>query len=75
MLTCLCFLRSCKIRAPGFAHLAGADFMSRHAFLPDMVAIIGQSTACAGTQAQGVPLISLFSRAGTMDLVFGEVDR
>ena len=31
----------CKIRAPGFAHLAGADFMSRHAFLPDVVAIIG----------------------------------
>lgn len=27
----------CKIRAPGFAHLAGADFMSRHHFLPDMV--------------------------------------
>jgi hypothetical protein len=23
----------------GFAHLAGADFMSRSAFLPDMVAI------------------------------------
>lgn len=42
----------CKIRAPGFAHLAGADFISRHHFLPDMVAIIG-----------------------TMDLVFGEVDR
>ena len=42
----------CKIRAPGFAHLAGADFMMRHAFLPDAVAIIG-----------------------TMDLVFGEVDR
>ncbi|KAI9601263.1 hypothetical protein H4Q26_001077 [Puccinia striiformis f. sp. tritici PST-130] len=42
----------CRIRAPGFAHLAGADFMSRHHFLPDMVAIIG-----------------------TMDLVFGEVDR
>ncbi|KAJ7773010.1 Ndufs2, NADH:ubiquinone oxidoreductase 49 kd subunit [Mycena metata] len=37
----------CAIRAPGFAHLAGADFMMRHA-----VAIIG-----------------------TMDLVFGEVDR
>ncbi|KAI9607067.1 hypothetical protein KEM48_001559 [Puccinia striiformis f. sp. tritici PST-130] len=31
----------CRIRAPGFAHLAGADFMSRHHFLPDMVAIIG----------------------------------
>ncbi|GAA96554.1 uncharacterized protein L969DRAFT_488251 [Mixia osmundae IAM 14324] len=42
----------CKIRAPGFAHLQGSDFMSRHHFLPDMVAIIG-----------------------TMDLVFGEVDR
>ncbi|WOO85206.1 NADH-ubiquinone oxidoreductase subunit, mitochondrial [Vanrija pseudolonga] len=42
----------CKIRAPGFAHLAGADFMMRHHFLPDAVAIIG-----------------------TMDLVFGEVDR
>ncbi|CEQ41404.1 SPOSA6832_03123, partial [Sporobolomyces salmonicolor] len=42
----------CKIRAPGFAHLAGADFMARGHYLPDMVAIIG-----------------------TMDLVFGEVDR
>lgn len=42
----------CKIRAPGFAHLQGADFMSRHHYLPDMVTLIG-----------------------TMDLVFGEVDR
>ncbi|QSL64185.1 hypothetical protein MERGE_000340 [Pneumocystis wakefieldiae] len=42
----------CKIRAPGFAHLAGADMISRNHYLPDMVAIIG-----------------------TMDLVFGEVDR
>jgi len=42
----------CSIRAPGFAHLAGSDFMMRGAFLPDAVAIIG-----------------------TMDLVFGEVDR
>lgn len=41
-----------SIRAPGFAHLAGSDFMMRGAFLPDAVAIIG-----------------------TMDLVFGEVDR
>ena len=31
----------CKIRAPGFAHLAGADFMMRHHFLADAVAIIG----------------------------------
>ncbi|KAG1747706.1 Ndufs2, NADH:ubiquinone oxidoreductase 49 kd subunit [Suillus lakei] len=48
----------CKIRAPGFAHLAGSDFMMRHVrstnthMLADAVAIIG-----------------------TMDLVFGEVDR
>ncbi|KAF8737990.1 complex I 49 kDa subunit family, partial [Rhizoctonia solani] len=31
----------CKIRAPGFAHLAGSDFMMRHHFLPDAVAVIG----------------------------------
>ncbi|KAF7365534.1 NADH dehydrogenase I D subunit [Mycena venus] len=31
----------CAIRAPGFAHLAGADFMMRHHFLADAVAIIG----------------------------------
>ena len=42
----------CSISAPGFRHLAGADFVARHHYLPDMVAIIG-----------------------TMDLVFGEVDR
>ncbi|KAJ3980028.1 Ndufs2, NADH:ubiquinone oxidoreductase 49 kd subunit [Lentinula detonsa] len=48
----------CSIRAPGFAHLAGADFIMRRKcfvvmhMLADAVAIIG-----------------------TMDLVFGEVDR
>ncbi|KAH9996503.1 NADH dehydrogenase I D subunit [Russula vinacea] len=31
----------CSIRAPGFAHLAGADFMMRHHFIADVVAIIG----------------------------------
>ncbi|KAH9949399.1 NADH-ubiquinone oxidoreductase [Amylocystis lapponica] len=34
----------CKIRAPGFAHLAGADFMMRRTsphYLADVVAIIG----------------------------------
>ncbi|KAG6826522.1 NADH:ubiquinone oxidoreductase 49kD subunit [Tricholoma furcatifolium] len=46
------YLVSCSIRAPGFAHLAGSDFMMRHHMLADAVAIIG-----------------------TMDLVFGEVDR
>ncbi|KAG7884047.1 hypothetical protein KL938_001919 [Ogataea parapolymorpha] len=42
----------CKIRAPGFSHLAAFDHISRGHLLPDAVAIIG-----------------------TMDLVFGEVDR
>jgi len=42
----------CKIRAPGFFHLQGVDFMSRDHMLSDLVAIIG-----------------------TMDIVFGEIDR
>ncbi|HZH26699.1 MAG TPA: NADH-quinone oxidoreductase subunit D [Azospirillaceae bacterium] len=42
----------CKIRAPGFAHLQGLDFMSRGHMLADTVAIIG-----------------------SMDIVFGEIDR
>lgn len=42
----------CHIRAPGFAHLAGLDFMSRGHMLADTVAIIG-----------------------SMDIVFGEIDR
>lgn len=31
----------CKIKAPGFAHLAALDFVGRRAFLADIVAIIG----------------------------------
>lgn len=31
----------CKIRAPGFAHLQGLDFMSKHHLLADVVTIIG----------------------------------
>jgi NADH-quinone oxidoreductase subunit D len=42
----------CKIRAPGFAHLQGIDFMSKGHMLADAVAIIG-----------------------SMDVVFGEIDR
>ncbi len=41
-----------KIRAPGFAHLAGLDEMARGHMIADAVAIIG-----------------------TMDIVFGEIDR
>ncbi len=42
----------CKIRAPGFAHLQGTDFMCKGHLLADAVAIIG-----------------------SMDIVFGEIDR
>lgn len=42
----------CRIRAPGFAHLAGMDFMSKGHMLADAVSIIG-----------------------SMDIVFGEIDR
>ncbi|KAK8746956.1 hypothetical protein OTU49_016916 [Cherax quadricarinatus] len=42
----------CKIKAPGFAHLAGCDMVGKNHMLADIVAIIG-----------------------TLDIVFGEVDR
>jgi len=42
----------CHIRAPGFAHLAALDFMSKGHMLADAVSIIG-----------------------SMDIVFGEIDR
>jgi len=42
----------CKIKAPGFAHLAAMDKIGKNHFLADIVAIIG-----------------------TLDIVFGEVDR
>jgi NADH-quinone oxidoreductase subunit D len=42
----------CKIRAPGFAHLAAMDYLSRGHMLADVAAIIG-----------------------SIDVVFGEVDR
>ncbi len=42
----------CRIRAPGFLHLQGLDFMSKGHMLADTVTIIG-----------------------SMDIVFGEIDR
>jgi NADH-quinone oxidoreductase subunit D len=42
----------CKIRAPGFVHLQGLDFLSKGHMLADVVAIIG-----------------------SLDIVFGEIDR
>jgi NADH-quinone oxidoreductase subunit D len=42
----------CRIKAPGFAHLQGLDFMSKGHMLADVV-----------------------SNIGSMDIVFGEIDR
>src|SRR5688572_511896 len=42
----------CKIKAPGFAHLSGMDFLTRGHMLADVSAILG-----------------------SLDIVFGEVDR
>jgi len=42
----------CRLRAPGFAHLQGLDFMSKGHLLADVVTIIG-----------------------SLDIVFGEIDR
>jgi NADH-quinone oxidoreductase subunit D len=42
----------CRIKAPGFAHLQGLDFMSKGHMLADVVTIIG-----------------------SLDVVFGEIDR
>jgi len=33
--------RRCRIKAPGFAHLQGLNFMAKQSFLADLVAIIG----------------------------------
>jgi hypothetical protein len=46
------FCGRCKIKAPGFLHLAMMDHIGKNHMLADIVAIIG-----------------------TMDVVFGEVDR
>ena len=42
----------CKIKAPGYAHLAAVEKLSKSHFIADLVAIIG-----------------------TLDVVFGEIDR
>jgi len=42
----------CRLKAPGFSHLYGLNFLSKGLFLADLVTIIG-----------------------TLDLVFGEIDR
>lgn len=62
----------CKIRAPGFAHLGGFDQVSRGHLLADAVAIIGKSLFLCLIQ---FPASNIESLLGTMDLVFGEVDR
>ncbi len=38
----------CKIRAPGFAHLAAMDFLCRGHMLADVSAVMARSTSCSG---------------------------
>jgi NADH:ubiquinone oxidoreductase subunit D len=42
----------CKIRAPGFIHLQGMDYLAKNLLIADVVTLIG-----------------------TLDIVFGEIDR
>jgi NADH-quinone oxidoreductase subunit D len=42
----------CRVRAPGFSHLQGLDFLTKGHMLADVVAVIG-----------------------SLDIVFGEIDR
>ncbi|KAH9043673.1 NADH-ubiquinone oxidoreductase [Lactarius pseudohatsudake] len=56
----------CSIRAPGFAHLAGADFMSRHC----CCIVTNRLMLCSQHFIADVVTI-----IGTMDLVFGQVHR
>lgn len=55
----------CKIRAPGFAHLAGSDFMARGAYLPDMVAIIGTMDLVFGEVSSSLVVVG-----SAMELTF-----
>lgn len=60
----------CKIRAPGFAHLAGSDFISGFPPLPALRCLILVFFAVRHHYLPDAVAI-----IGTMDLVFGEVDR
>ncbi|KAF8799902.1 putative NADH dehydrogenase 49K chain [Phlegmacium glaucopus] len=60
----------CSIRAPGFAHLAGSDFMMRRMYFLFYLQYSAHMTSSTDHMlADAVAII------GTMDLVFGEVDR
>ncbi|KAI9513103.1 NADH-ubiquinone oxidoreductase [Russula earlei] len=57
----------CSIRAPGFAHLAGADFMMRHHFIADVVAVIGTMDLVFG---QGMSILLTNVNAYLFKLLF-----
>ncbi|KAF8548075.1 hypothetical protein OG21DRAFT_1526738, partial [Imleria badia] len=60
------YLVSCKIRAPGFAHLAGADFMMRHHMLADAVAITGTMDLLFGVPPNSSETFSAKRRPDTI---------
>ncbi|KAJ4476187.1 Ndufs2, NADH:ubiquinone oxidoreductase 49 kd subunit [Lentinula aciculospora] len=61
----------CSIRAPGFAHLAGADFIMRHVSRMTLAT----NHSCIDIKSSQHMLADAVAIIGTMDLVFGEVDR
>jgi hypothetical protein len=64
----------CKIKAPGFAHLAGADFMARNHLLPDMVTIIGTCDVVFGKRFFSYFFL-LFAYSLAYCHPLGEIDR
>ena len=64
----------CKIKAPGFAHLAALDKMGRNHMLADIVAIIG-IIITFGNGKCAFDIYCNTSFLGTLDVVFGEIDR
>ena len=51
-----------RIRAPGFAHLAGADFMMRNHYIADVVAIIGTMVSAPHDLRGNLAVLTVFSR-------------
>lgn len=86
----------CKIKAPGFAHLAALEKIGKKHFLADIVAIIGNwrfhllhlhtvpknQQSLWNTRIVKLHFLSIdfhvpinFCISGTLDVVFGEIDR
>jgi NADH:ubiquinone oxidoreductase subunit D len=75
----------CRIRAPGFAHLQGLNFMSKGHLIADgacwCLCRAGATSAWVLLPQPSTPVLRLpnhpavVTMIGTQDIVFGEVDR